>query len=358
MEHLSNLERWKYNQPARTQRRRHEGWGLLGAVMMLAAAAIVVLCATIGRAADARPTQRPELVIFSMPGCRPCGQLRQDVAAGGISGYDITWAGRQDPLYDEFATAVPTTDADLNPGYIGPVNARPAQGLLVPAVWIRGTSHYWSGYHPGQLERLRRYLSDYYPRPQTQAPTAPALEPQPSALDNFDGVHVIVAVSQLSQQARELRAAVARRADLALQELSRTHLGSKVQAAFVAEVADADRYARLVAAAGMSPTADNPFACYVLIPEKFSGYKGWLLGQVETALAEHFLVPLQQAHVSVILERIHGGTYEAVLEALAGNGPVPASPAPPVDPVPFALSAWISERSDLMRRLFGYFGLA
>ncbi len=358
MKDFTNADRWRHNLPA-DDAPRIGPWAVVAAIL-----AALALAAGAGMAHGADTT--PAVVVFTMPGCSPCQSLKSAEADGQLAGFRVVYADRTSPLYAEFARSVADTWQDLDPAYIGPVPKRPQAGILVPAVWVRGSAHYWSGFTVGDLPRLRLYLEQTIhqvarqpdPSPVTNT-TIPQRPRDAAPREPFDGVHVAVLIPTLTSRSAELRADLARRADLALQELVRSNLGDKARAYLVAEVADPDRFNRLTAATGIRPGPGGPpVACHVLIPERFRGLQGWMVGQVQASLGEHFLTPLQNAGVSVILERIHGGTYEAVLQALAERPDDSQGPRPPVEPVPFVVAAWLSERSDLARRLLARLGFA
>jgi len=168
----------------------------------------------------------------------------------------------------------------------------------------------------------------------------------------------VVTVANLSDQMPDFRADVARRADRALSELVRQTIGDKATARIIAQVADPDRYDAVCKASGVKPGANGiPVACQLLIPEQFKGMQGIIAAKAEQALDQHFLVPLQSAGISVIIERIHGETYGAVLEAATGDPVGDSSPLDPEQVVPFGVAAYLSERSNLARKLLAMLGL-
>lgn len=343
MDHLSNADRWRHNLPCHDAPRLP--WRTVAVALLIAAS--LAVAATIVHGAEDR---LPQLVLFSLPGCTPCEQLKQAVA-DGLPGYDIVQSAARGPLFDEFLGAVAEVDQELDPTHVGPLAVRPRQ-LFVPIVWIRGADHYWIGYRPDQLDRLRRYVAQYKPAAGRLIERKVSADP-PLPSEPFDGVRIVVAVGQLTEALPEFRAELARRADRILQELAQTHVGSAVRAHLVAEIAAADKFNRLASAVGLKP---DPAACFVLIPEKFGSLKGLIVKQVHAALGEHFLIPLQQAGVHVILERLHGTTYDAVLDIVDG-GDTP-SPFTPENGTQFFLAAWLTERSNLAKRLLARLGLA
>lgn len=346
MDHISNSDRWRHNIPCDDRVRLN--WRTVAISLIIAAS-----CAAVATFAHGAEERLPQLVIFSLPGCTPCEQLKQAVAAGGIDGYEIVPSAARGPLFDEFLSVVAEVDKDLDPAHVGPLAVRPRQ-LFVPIVWIRGRDHYWIGFRGDQLERLQRYLAQYRPAAGTLIERKVSIETSPVS-EPFDGVRIVVAVNQLTDAMPQLRADIARRSDRVLQELAQTHVGTAVRAHLVTAVADPLKFQQLSGAVGMAP---DPAACFVLIPEKFNALKGLIVKQVHAALSEHFLIPLQQAGVHVILERLHGATYDAVLDVVDDSAGGRDSPFTPENGTQFFLAAWLTERSNLARRLLARLGLA
>lgn len=367
MSQYTTADRWRHNIPA-TDRPR------IIRAFLSAAAILFIIFAVLGMAATMAHGALPQrdVVIFTAPGCGPCEQLKSVVHTGSFlgTGVNVIVTERGDPLYDEFCATVEQSPYDIEPGRVGPVGKRP-RSVLLPAVWVRGSANYWIGYRPDLLSQLQQFLVNEVaalPQPSQKwvpvqqprlTPAAPAQpSPAPSPIEpDFDGVYVIVTIANLSSQMTEFRADVARRADRALSELVRQTVGDKVAANIIAEVADPDRFNAVCRSSGVRPGANGiPVACHVLIPERFKGFQALIVKRVELALNQHFLVPLQSAGISVVIERIHGETYGAVLEAAQGNGDGTPSPLSPEHSIPFALSAWLAERSNLARRLLMMFG--
>ncbi len=345
MDHFSNADRWRHNVPCHDTPRLQ--WRAVAITLIIAAS--LAVAATIAHGAEER---LPQLVLFSLPGCTPCEQLKLAVAGGEITGYEIVQSAARGQLFDEFLGAVAEVDQELDPAHVRPLAVRPRQ-LFVPIVWIRGTDHYWTGYRPDQLDRLRRYVAQYKPAAGRLMERKVSADP-PLPSEPFDGVRIVVAVGQLTEALPEFRAELARRADRVLQELAQTHVGSAVRAHLVTEIADPGKFARIASAVGLKP---DPAACFVLVPEKFGALKGLIVTQVHAALGEHFLIPLQQAGVHVIMERLHGATYDAVLDVLDDNASRDG-PFTPEHGTQFFLAAWLTERSNLAKRLLARLGLA
>lgn len=361
MERYSNIDRWRHNIPcARTRRSgTRDAQPILGLVYSILIAMLVVVgVAVLGALAHGQDRRPPEVIVFSLPACRPCQQLKVDVQEGRIGQRALRFvdAARDSDLYREFEAAVRPTAQLVPDGYVGQVNLRPHQ-MFIPIVWVRGLSHFWMGYTPENAAPLKAYLDRSTSPPPAALPRRP-LSPASVAVrgeDEFEGVHVIVACATLAESLPELRAEAARRAQRILEQLTRTHVGSKVRASLVAQVSDPDRFSKICNAVGMTP---SPAFCLVLVPQQLSGVKGLLVGRVHAALGEHFLVPLQQAGVHVILERLHGATYDAVLDVVLDRSDAPGDPFSPAEPMKFLAAAWLSERSNLARRLLARFGLA
>jgi hypothetical protein len=363
---FSTAERWQLNLPATDEPRLRVPLLVvtlaLAMVISLGAATLAHGAGPILQTAD-RPVTA-EVYVFSTPGCSACQMLKSDLRQSGVPGYRVVLFDQGGPEYAEFCATVPQVNAEMPGDRIGVVGKRPVSPVF-PMVWIRGTQHYWVGYSSGAFGDLQQYLADNYPgrAPSPVQPALPLTQTVPVASpaaprNDFDGVHVIVTIANLTAQMPEFRADVARRADRALSELVRQTIGEKASAHIIAEVADPKRFDAVCAAAGMRPGANGiPVACQVLIPERYKGLQALLVRQVEQALDQHFLVPLQSAGVQVIIERIHGETYGAVLDAATGD--LDGSPAPldPENTIPFALAAWLGERSNLARRLLIAAGL-
>lgn len=347
MDRFSNTDRWRHNLPCDDAPRLN--WRAVAIGLLIAGS-----CAVAAKLAHGAEDRLPQLVIFSLPGCTPCEQLKQAVAAQGIDGYEIVQSAARGPLFEEFLTSVSEVDQELDPAHVGPLAVRPRQ-LFVPIVWIRGRDHYWIGYRADQLDRLRRYAAQYKPAAGTLIDRKVSSVSPPLPSEPFDGVRIVVAVGHLTEALPEFRAEIARRADRVLQELSQAHVGSAVRAHLVTEIADPGKFSRLSAAVGLRP---DPAACFVLVPEKFNALKGLIVKQVHAALGEHFLIPLQQAGVHVILERLHGATYDAVLDVIDDHAADGGSPFTPENGTQFFLAAWLTERSNLARRLLARLGLA
>lgn len=377
MSHYTTADRWRQNIPATDRPRLRSLIGLF-TVILLTLGIVLGAAVTLAKGAEppihlTRQTGEPEVILFTVPGCSPCEQLKHAIFSGQLPGLNITVADQSDPLYAEFLATVEPSQFDLEPGRMGGIGRRPKTPIF-PAVWVRGSLNHWVGFQPGIVSQLRHFLMEdaatlgrqWKPLP---APATLPMVPIPDPLNSspiqsapitnadFDGVHVIVTIANLTSQMPEFRADVARRADRALSELVRQTIGDKVAATIVAEVADPTRFDAVCRAAGVRPGANGiPVACTVLIPERFKGLQAMLVKRVEYALDQHFLVPLQSAGISVVIERIHGETYGAVLEAATGSVDG-SSPLSPEHAIPFALSAWLAERSNLARRFLAALGL-
>ncbi|WP_437193544.1 hypothetical protein [Planctomicrobium sp. SH527] len=377
MSHYSTADRWRQNIPATDRPRIRSLIGLFS-IIVLTLGLVLGAAVTMAKGAETpvrltRQSAEPEVVLFTMPGCGPCEQLKRSVYSGELSGFKFVVADQSDPLYSEFQATVEPSQFDLEPGRMGGIGRRPRTPIF-PAVWVRGSLNHWVGFQSGMVTQLQQFLVNDAASlgRQWQPESTPAVlpmvpipdpinptpsQPAPVASADFEGVHVIVTIANLTSQMPEFRADVARRADRALSELVRQTIGDKVAATIVAEVADPTRFDAVCRAAGVRPGANGiPVACTILIPERFKGLQAMLVKRVEYALDQHFLVPLQSAGISVVIERIHGETYGAVLEAATGavDGSTPLSPE---HAIPFALSAWLAERSNLARRLLAALGL-
>lgn len=364
---LNTCERWIANRPC-SHADRSTAWKQVGSILLNAGLIVLTLLLLAAFAAQAHAQSEtqdaPAVYVFTAPGCAPCAALKEMISNGQVGEHRFFEVRGDSETYREFLRTVPGRDVEIDPAYIGRLSYRSTRTQLVPAVWVRGRTHYWSGYTAETLPELQRYLAQTV-QPAVVPRRPPA--PQPQRLNpgtvvdlelegdesGFDGVQIVVAVAHLTDRFPELRAEVARRADRVLQDLASTHIGEKVRATFVAEVADAERYQALCHAVGMQPA---PAACFVLVPQRFSGLKGLLVKRAHTALAEHFVLPLQQAGVHVVLERLHGPTYDAVLDVVLERQP-PESPGPG-EGLQFLAAAWLSERSNVMRRLLARFGFA
>lgn len=359
-ESTTNAERWKHNVPCDDR----PPLRAMICILMGAVAAVIGFAVLAAHAAHGAEPGR-QLVILSAPGCIPCNQLQQAAEAGAFPGCTVVIVDSpNDPLSQEFARQFPAGNDQPAPEFAGTLTLRPPR-MLYPALWMRGSSNFWLGYNPSLLSAVQNYVGQSgrpagdWRRVPSPAPvetrTREETYPQPLPADELEGVHVVVAVGKLTETANDLRASVARRADQALQELVRTTVGTKVRATLIAEVADPDKFHAVAQATGITP---QPVACYVLVPERFHGIKGLIVGRVEAALSEHYLVPLQRSGISVLFERIHGGMYEAVMDALAGETEPAPTPFAPSNEAQFIASAWISERLNLAKRLLARFGLA
>lgn len=266
---------------------------------------------------------------------------------------------------------------------------------LTPILWVDGRRDYWQGYTINDLNNLSHYLEeslpispvkqppkpqpktepDRYERPNVPPPQllpnpAPAIvqppaiaepepEPEPATQPpdpDFDGLTIVLMVASLTDGNEPIRATLARRANASLQQLAREHIGDRVQTYLISEVGDKDTYERLVETIGIRPGVgtSRPVAALVLIPERLAGLKGMLIGKVEQVIAGHYMPELQQAGVMPILERIHGDTYSAVIDALVVTG---GGTPPDNRGLIYIVATYLSERSKLaewIARKLGY----
>lgn len=358
MDRISNMDRWKHNIPCRRRDGERAAQSILQfvhlvVIVMIAVAGVAVLSAL----AHGQDRRQPEVIVFRLPTCAPCHALKLDVQEGRLGPRPMRFidASQESDISREFEATVRPTNQTVPNGYVGQVNLRPHQ-ILLPVVWVRGSTHFWQGYTVQHAAALKEYL-DRNTSPAAQ-PAGPRRPPSPASVaqvEDFDGVQIVVACARLTESVPELRSEAARRAQRVLEQLAQTHIGQQVRASFIAEIADPDRFARVCNAVGMTPA---PAFCLVLVPERLSGVKGLLVGRVHAALGEHFLVPLQQAGVHVILERLHGTTYDALLDVVLERSGTPSDPYSPGDGMKFLAAAWLGERSNLARRLLARFGLA
>ena len=370
--------RWKQNAPSGLRPRESfvVTVGLLAVVTVLA----LVVAATARGAEYSRPDS--VAVLFTGEGCQPCKQLQADVQSGQLPGWrfelvTVTADGVDRPeLLRQFNGELPA-GGPIPPDYSGPLDFRPPD-LLVPVTWVPGTGACFVGYSKADQPRLRRFLEQCRQRQPGPPVTAPLPEPRPlpnptpaatarpaaeptrgpvsTAVvppDWLQGVRLVLAVPELADQAARLRADLARRAGESLEQLARERLG--VQAELVAQVADPDRFERLRLATGDD---GRRAVLHVLAPDSVSGVRGLLVQQAEAMLADHFLPSLQRARVNVILQRLHGGTYEAAVAALDGQPAEPPTRSPAEPAAAFVSSAWATERLRFARRLLAYLGLA
>jgi hypothetical protein len=375
-EQLCTAERWRQNVPCTDQ---PDPWKPLRTAL-LSVGALVVLLLAVALAKGAEPVTHqadrpaePHMVLFS-DGSRPCQEFVEAFRRGELPIARLLVARYgTDGWSNHIAQLTQTIPVDphgrtLHPNYVGPLTVLPRQPheLPVPAVWIPGSREVWIGYRDSDRTRLAAWLSQHtlralpplertrrtWPSIRGQSPGSIAATTYSEAEfydEEFDGVAVIVTMPELSDAHDDERAALAVRVDRALQELVSQMVGRNVRAYFVAHVADPQTFDQVAAVTGMS--RDGPVV-HVLIPERIRGLKAFLVGRVEAALEEHFLQQIRSARVNVVLERLHGGTYEAVLATVANRpGPVAGEEVPLPQSLFYLLMAWLSERSDLARRI-------
>ena len=396
----TEAERWKNNRPVDP---RAIDRFPLGSVLLLLAVLAGVIWILGGALAEAGETENREAkhapvihaVIFKSHGCTPCAQLDGDGLDifAGCNLHTVTYGSAEwGRYYAEFCRTV-SLDASINltqSGYIGPLSARPAE-IQVPSIWFPHGDGYWNGYRREDRDHLAAWIHEqrvivskrFHAQPYRRSvPTLPrsinapgtwqdsvedAMQTDPPmfvdhpSMQYLEGVHLVACLGELSDEHVELRSSLAKRIDRSLQEVAERYVGGKVRAHFVARVADRETFDRLVEITGIDPRDDQgdeakvPVVLHLLIPEHFGGIKGLIARRVETALQQHFFEAVRVAKINPIIQRLDGGTYEAAVAAVTSRlGPLDDSPGP-FDPITFFASAWLSERSNLARRILSYF---
>jgi len=306
---------------------------------------------TFGRV-QATAANRPVLVVFTRPDCPPCAEFERDYRAGMYAAYDVRKCH-----WDGTAWSDPALAAEY-------AAVRPDEEWGFPTFWVRGTSARHVGY--GETERKGGLLQwvagvvktviggagnlligepqpaprpalpkpatnpDENPQPYVRPPAAPPSAPSTSrdgepGAGSLDPADVTVVVLVKNTGGTVIRgvgsAALERLINGQVRRQVEEAIGGKVDFRVVFERSAPTRHAAVIDAAGVA--GESVIEVIVLVKKRFTGVSGLVVGIVGKVFKSRIEEALSKAPVEVVLERIAGDTYAAVLDATEVVEPAP-----------------------------------